>query len=207
MINYLFYSNDYCHLCLENKTDTFICENCKNKIEYIDGVREIEDGICIYPVFYNNFIKNVIKKFKYEKDTYLVKPLAEMLYNYYCEKNLKIDYVSYVPMYSKDEYKRGYNQSKLLAEYFCKLSGLQMINVLNKNKSTKHQNKLSKKDRLINLTNSFETVTDVDLNEKNILIIDDIVTTGSTFKAISKEVKKYYNANLIFLAVASSKIE
>lgn len=207
MIKFLFHSNDYCHICLENKADTFICENCKSKIEYIDGLREIEDGICIYPVFYNNFIKNVIKKFKYEKDTYLVKPLAEMLYNYYCEKNLRIDYVSYIPMYSKDEYKRGYNQSKLLSEYFCELSGLELIDILDKNKSTKHQNKLSKKERMINLQNSFECVSTIDLNNKTVLFIDDIVTTGSTFSAISKEMKKHYKANLIFLAIASSKIE
>lgn len=207
MINYLFYSNDYCHLCLENKTDTYICEECKNKIEYIDGEREIEGGICMYPIFYSNFIKDAIKKFKYEKNTFLVKPFAEMLYNYYCEKKLEVDYVSYIPMYSKDEYNRGYNQSKLLAEYFCKLTGLELVELLIKNKSTKHQNKLTKKDRMRNLENSFECIISNNINGKNILFIDDIVTTGSTFNAISNEIKKHYDANIMFLALASSKID
>lgn len=207
MINYLFYSNDYCHMCLENKTQTYICEECNEKIEYVDGIREIEDGICIYPIFYSNFIKDIIKKFKYEKNTFLVKPLAEILYNYYCEKNLKVDYVSYIPMYAKDEYNRGYNQSKLLAEYFCKLTGLEIVHILKKNKSTKHQNKLTKKERLINLANSFECIHETKINGKTVLLIDDIVTTGSTFNAVSREVKKHYDANLIFLAIASSKIE
>lgn len=207
MIDYIFFSNEYCYLCKENKTKTYICKECNEKIEYINGYREIKNGICLYPVFYNNFIKDIIKKFKYNKDTYLVKPISEILYNFYIEKDLEIDYISYIPMFAEDEYKRGYNQSLLMAKYFSKITGIEVIEILSKTRSTKHQNKLEKKDRFINLIDSFKMSSKIDIGNKNILIIDDIVTTGSTFNAVSEEILKSYNCKLTFLALSSSRLE
>lgn len=206
MIDYIFYSKDYCHICLENKTKNYICKDCIERFEFIDGIKILDEGICLYPLFYNNFIKKYIKKFKYEDCTYLVKPFTEILYKFLIKKDLNIDYISFVPMYFKDEYKRGYNQLKILGKYLSYMLEIPMIEILKKNKSTKHQNKLDRKERLNNLKQSFETVKDLDINSKTILIVDDVVTTGSTFNAISKEIKINYDCEIIFLALASSDI-
>lgn len=207
MLQYLFYSQEYCHLCLETKSETFICQDCQERLVYVNGDRELEYGECFYPLFYNNFIKSKIKQFKYKSDTYLVKPFVEILYNFVNQSNLKFDYISFIPMYIKDEYKRGYNQSYLLAKYLAKALDKPIIDILSKSKATKHQNKLDRKERLHNLENAFQIKRLEGLNSKTILLVDDLVTTGSTLNVVSKLILENYDLNLIYLVLASSKVE
>lgn len=207
MIENLFFSNKYCLLCLENKTNSYICENCLNRLEYIDGEKELENGICIYPLFYNNFIKEIIHKLKYEKKSYIFKAINEILYNYIKFKKIDFDYISYVPMYHQDEFERGYNQSKLMAEFLSKSLDKPLIDLASKVNSTKNQNKLHKNQRILNLKNSFQVNLNLKIENKKVLIVDDLVTTGSTFNTLSDEIKKIYKLNFIFLALASSQID
>lgn len=205
--DYIFFSSKYCTVCKENKSKDLICDECIEKLEYIDGYKELEDGICLYPLFYNKFTKEIIKRYKYYNETHLAKVFSNILYDFFIKKDINIDYISYIPMYKSDEYERGYNQSYLLANELSKKMGIDLIDITVKIKSTKHQNKLNRKERLENLSDSLEIIKDLDINNKNILVIDDIVTTGSTFNSFSKEVLDEYDLNLIYLAIASSKIE
>lgn len=206
MLKYLFYSKDYCHLCLENKANTIICDDCRDRLKFVNTSRKLEEGPCLYPLFYNNFIKDKIKKFKYENSTYLAKAFVEILYEFILEENLDFDYISYISMYKKDEYDRGYNQSKLLAELLATKFDKKLVNLADKIKTTKHQNKLDKEERKTNLQGAYSVRPGLDLENKTILIVDDLVTTGSTFSSIGKIVKEEYNCNLIFLALASSRL-
>lgn len=207
MIDFLFFSNNYCHLCLEKKATELICEDCKERLNYVNGKKELSNGICHYPLFYNNYIKGIIKRFKYKSDTYLIKPLSKILYDFIIEKEIEFDYITYIPMYYKDEFDRGYNQSKLLAERLSLLTGKEIVELVKKTKSTKHQNKLTKYERLKNLENGFEVLECDYIEHSKLLIIDDLVTTGSTFNTVSNEIKKYYNLEYVFLAVTSSKLD
>lgn len=207
MIDLLFFSKDYCHFCLNNLADNFICEDCKERLVYVNGKKELCNGICYYPLFYNNYIKEIIKRFKYKSDTYLIKPLAGILYKFINDKNIEFDYISYIPMYHKDEFERGYNQSKILAEILSDLTGKKLIKIIEKIRSTKHQNKLTKLERLNNLETVFEAIKLEELRNKKLLIIDDLVTTGSTFNTVSNEIKKLNDIEFIFLAITSSKLE
>lgn len=61
--------------------------------------------------------------------------MVQLLFDFYNDKKLQIDYISYIPMYYKDEYKRAYNQSKLLAEYFSKSTNIECISIIEKIKA------------------------------------------------------------------------
>lgn len=205
--DYLFYSDEYCKVCLNEKSESNICSTCIERLEFISSKRELELGVCYYPLFYNNFMREIIRKFKYEKATYLAKPLVEILYKFYKSLKLEFDYVTYVPMYANDEYERGYNQSYYLAEKFSKLSGIKLISIVNKVKKTKHQNKIDRNERVKNLSDSFKTIKGMDINGSKVLIIDDLVTTGSTLNIISNVINDIYNLELTFMAITSSKVE
>lgn len=207
MIDYLFYSNEYCKFCLENKTSTNICKICYERLEFIDGIKHTSLGNAYYPLFYNNFIKDIIKRFKYSSKTHLVKPLAEVLYNFYLSKNFNYDYISFVPMTTKDEFERGYNQSYLLAKELSKLLNVGIVDLAEKVKITKHQNKLDIVSRKINLKNSFKVYNKLEIDNKFILVIDDLVTTGETFTTLAKEVSKTYNVKIDLLVICSSHID
>lgn len=204
--DFIFYGKGYCNICLEEKTEDIICKNCKDTLDYVGERTKLKYGECFYPYFYNNYMKSIIRRFKFEKSTYLSIPLAKLLIDEIEKKNLKyFDYITYIPMYYKDEFKRGYNQSKLLAKEISKHFGIPLISSVKKIKRSKEQNKLNKNDRKNNLKNCFKLIDGVDISG-HLLIVDDLVTTGSTFNEFSKVIKENFDVSINYLVVASSHI-
>ena len=206
--DFLFYKQDSCHICLNEVTSNYICPSCLDNFEFTDGSFDLDQDKVYYPLFYNNFLKEIIRKYKFEKQTYLVKPLALILFEYIKTKKelLEADYISYVPMDKKSEFSRGYNQAKLLAEELGKYLGLPVIELFQKTKKTKEQNKLSVQERKINLKSSFAVINPCQIKDKRIILIDDLVTTGNTLKSAKRVIEKNYQLNLSFLVLSSSRI-
>lgn len=209
ILDYLFYNQRICHICKEEYTDKIICDDCLSKLEFIDGNFEFDEKIVYYPMFYNNFLKDTIKKYKFQGYTYLVKPLSLILLDYYKKKfaNVNIDYVTYIPMDKKSEFKRSYNQVRLLAEEFSKLTGIEVIELIEKTRCTKEQNKLSIEQRKHNLKSSFRAIGNLDISGKTILLLDDLVTTGNTLRTASEVIERSYEVDLIFMTLTSSKLD
>ena len=117
-----------------------------------------------------------------------------------------IDLIMYMPSHRKKEAKRGYNQSELLATHIGKQLNMEVShNNLIKIRHTKDQNKLDRIQRLNNLSNSFKVKNRDEIRDKRILLIDDIITTGTTMGECSKELIKNEAREVIGLALTSSK--
>lgn len=207
--DYIFFNKSYCLLCKENKSKAYICPDCISKFDFVDGRRSIEESFVYYPLFYNNYIKELIKEFKFEKATYLAKPLALILGSYIKKKpDLQgFKYISYIPMDRKSEYNRGYNQAKLLAKEISNYYPCKVIDLCQKIKITKEQNKSDFASRRQNLKGSFMTLDfDIEKNAK-VLVIDDVVTSGSTLGEFYRSIRENYDLDITFLVLASSKVE
>lgn len=177
------------------KASTQFCTTCKGRLIFLDKCRSVYD--------YKKPVSVLIKNFKYYNARYLCDLFAEGLVNLYLKNYLNVDGVVYVPMSSKAEKKRGYNQSKLLAQEFCKRTGIMLLDCLEKNKETVRQATLSKEARIKNLKKAFR-VTDKKLVEgKSVVIIDDVSTTGSTGEALAECLKRAKATNVYLLTVAS----
>jgi predicted amidophosphoribosyltransferase len=103
-------------------------------------------------------------------------------------------------MHPKKLKKRGYNQAEMIAIGVSEILNVEiqtegLLKILN----TKTQTKKSKFDRWINVERSFDSSKDVVITNKNILLIDDVVTTGATLEACSSSLHKMGN-NKISLA-------
>lgn len=194
LFDLFFYNEKYCFFCKEEKSyKYFLCKDClDNLITYDVGIYNDYDKIelkkeIVY--FYKGIIKNKIREFKFEDGVYLKKPLGALLYKFLNKELLnKIDYIAYVPSSKRKILIRGYNHSKLLAIEISKYSKKPLFENLKKIKNTKTQHFLSLEERRTNLKNAF--LVDVDLTDKNILLIDDIHTSGSTVYECYKELKK-----------------
>lgn len=95
--------------------------------------------------------------------------------------------ITAVPLSAQKLQKRGFNQSELLAQEAAKILGLPFKQVVKKVKETQSQVGLTRKKRLENVRGAFATSTP--LTGKNILVIDDIITTGATLKEVAKTLK------------------
>ena len=90
--------------------------------------------------------------------------------------------VAPVPLHWYKENKRGFNQSSLLGKSFAQSLGLDYLDCLKRTRYTKSQTKLRGKDRYQNIKSAFSLDSKFMIHDSEILLIDDVWTTGSTMK-------------------------
>ena len=210
--NLLFIPEYICLLCKENLGDysKYICNDCKELIEFIHREVDLDlnniNGI-YYSIQYNRFIKEKIHSFKFQGKSYLYKPFGEILVETIKVKKLKekVNAVAFVPLHRRKEGLRGYNQSKLLAQYVRDNINLPLLDKhLVKTRWTMDQNKLTKFEREENLIGAFKTMNHKDFKGKDILLIDDIITTGTTMEECGKVLLEGGAKTVTGLALTSS---
>jgi len=106
---------------------------------------------------YTPEVQQLIKSFKYQSNQKLVNvfiPHFLTLFQQYCQKNDSM-IITGIPMFFLQKWKRGYNQSYLLAQELAKEINTPFYPILSKHRYTKHQAELARERRLINLKNSF----------------------------------------------------
>lgn len=189
--NLIFPSRGLCLICKEeDKSGRHMCKDCSEKLEIVNGEIELNSPYiknAYYSVFYNRFIREAIKDYKYKGKNYLYKALAELMIDTIGEYDLKADNIMYIPMHRRKEAIRGYNQAALLALHISRTLNIPLIeDNLVKHKSTKDQSHSDKYDRSKNLMGSFKLTKPFEVRGKEILLIDDIVTTGATMEEVSK---------------------
>lgn len=210
--NFLFPEKNICLFCKDYVDDEgkHICKNCTDLIDFIH--REIDFNSpylqkIYYSVVYNRFIRENIHSFKFNGKNYMYKAFGDMLLQTIYNKELikKIDIVAFVPMHRSKKAKRGYNQCELLAKYVSKAIEKPLLkNSLIKIKNTKEQNKLGMLERRTNLKGAFKAIYPKAFAAKEILLIDDIITTGATMEEISKVLIESGAKKVYGLAITSS---
>lgn len=175
--------------------DENYCSTCKGVLTQIDRARSA--------FIYKPPISSLIWRAKYFNAKYLLEMFSDYLAAYYFKFYFNSDYLCYVPMTRKAEYKRGYNQSKVLAEYVSEKTGVPVANVTVKVKETKKQVSLNAKLRRKNLTEAFKIIDKKSIKDKVLLIIDDVTTTGATGEALAEKLKKAGAKRVELLTIAS----
>lgn len=97
-----------------------------------------------------------------------------------------IDFIVPLPMHFIKQARRGYNQTDRIAEGLSKSSGLPVIKALKMIRQRKTQTSLTQVQRLQNAKSLFEVKKGIALNGKNVLLVDDICTTGATMGSAAK---------------------
>lgn len=170
-----------------------MCDECYNELSFSDiNANRIIQGVNIYSCgMYEKNLQKLIRGLKYHKQKELSFYLAKFMYEYFSRLNLNNNFqVVPVPLHKNRIKKRKYNHMELVAEEFCKLSGcIPNFDLIKRIKDTKPQYKLSKIQRMENLSEAFFVDKSKDLGLP-VLIMDDICTTGSTFEEMINRLKK-----------------
>lgn len=191
-----------CYLCKGRSNNFEIHDNCKKDVYY--------DKIIILSHYKNKVISKLIKDLKF----YNKKDIAEDFWNYLSElffeneiyKNTDNYIIIFPPMWFFKKLKRWYNHSEILAKIISKNTNIKLWKgYIKKIKATRQQSKLSRQDRLLNLNNSFKIKDNKidNIDKKTFIIIDDVISTGSTINEISKILKEKWAEKIIWLIVAS----
>ncbi|MBR2290259.1 MAG: ComF family protein [Clostridia bacterium] len=192
------------------KEGKIICKDCLEKISHRYLFQKVYDDWFDY-VFCGSFYKGVMRakihSFKFHQRAYLYKYFIEAcLYSPKMKKFLKgYDLIAYVPMHYKKEQKRGYNQAKLLAEELGRKLDIPVMECLEKKVENKTQSSLSEAERSKNVEKVYSFKNDRDIQGKNMILVDDILTTGATIRACSKILKQNGAGKVCAFAIAKTE--
>ena len=195
-----------CYFCGSSKESSRMCSKCYDTLEFtpFETDRTILNSKVYACSYYQGNMQKLIRGLKYHRQRELAffqaKFMWEYLQNITEERNF---IVIPVPLAKERQKQRHYNHMELVAEDFCKLSGMKYnFDLIKRIKNTKPQYRLKRKERIENLKNAF-IVNPSELPKSPILLIDDICTTGSTFESIILELNKNNIYNITCLATAT----
>lgn len=202
----LFPEHFTCELCGIEIFDGRFCSDCLATLTFnggctcpVCGRKTPRDGICpeckallpqykkaVSALVYEGGALKLIYKFKDGRHGYLKDCFAELL-----DEKLSdlppFDAIAYIPMTAKSERKRGYNQSRLLAEAISERTEKPVVHALKKERETPVQKGLTRAERAKNLAGSFFVCDRPSVKGKRILLVDDVLTTGATADEVSKK--------------------
>lgn len=234
LLEFVYPENISCIICDNpiKKSNTYsLCRDCFNEIHFIlDGCikcgkpiinhslekQDIEGcSYCLRKSFYfdkaiscieySDISKKMILGFKYNNKTYMSRCIADIMKEKLSIEQIKFDFIVYVPIHKKRFKKRGFNQSEKIAKYLSKIIDIPVLDCIGRKNNTRMLYKLSKEERYNELKNAFVAKSNInELKNKNILLVDDIFTTGSTANEISK-LLKLWGVNKVFIITLLTK--
>jgi ComF family protein len=164
-----------CPVCRERASSSLgCCQDCASDLFQL----MLQDDLLALGV-YSGRLEKAVRAFKFHGVRRLSTLFASELAKAVKQSGWKVDAVCPVPLHWTRRLERGYNQSVLITKPLAKELGLAYAPLLRRVKRTKQQAKLSKLERVSNVEDAFISKS----CRGNILLIDDVVTSGATTKA------------------------
>jgi len=190
-----------------SKGEHGLCASCNESLPFTDDFGK-QDGefydFCIAPLYYKDFVRKSILRYKFSGASAYAETYGRLLAKCIREcPDAKYDIITWVPLSTKRERSRGYDQAMLLALATALELDDVAVETLKKHKDVQAQSELGGKDeRSANISGAYE-VTDTELIAgKRVLIIDDVVTTGSTLNECAKKLLSTGASSVICAALA-----
>jgi competence protein ComFC len=138
---------------------------------------------------FDDYYKTLIHRIKYDKKIPLGKLLAKSLGEVIAKEKefIGCDLVIPVPLHRARKRERGFNQSEILAEGISKSLNITFSrNILRRTKNTKDQTHLNAQQRQENVRNAFKVALQETVIGKNVILVDDVMTTGATLNECAR---------------------
>ena len=171
-----------------------ICPRCARTKTHFDRA--------FSPCAYEGTIKELIHEFKYKGKDYLGKTLGRILSDFIREYSLPIAYLDCVvpvPLHKTRLREREFNQAQILSEHIAREFKKSVLDdALIRNRFTQTQTELKPQMRFSNVKGSFSVQRKNAIENKNILLVDDVLTTSATASEAALALKNA-GANIVFV--------
>ena len=222
--DFVFPQKLYCNCCGKyiNQTRTYgLCDHCIRHMSFkITDLKSSENNkyfnAAAAAMGYGLYERQLIFGLKYNGHTHLAREIADILYDalisQMAEKRespwLLDDFIVPVPIHKQKLKVRGFNQTEKIGEHLSKRTGIPSFgNALVRTRTTEAQRGLSASERARNMKDAFEVNPKAVsmIKGKNILLLDDIYTTGATAVSCAETLLEAGAARVDFLALLSAK--
>lgn len=214
-----FFLPRFCPACKVklDSSEIVVCRNCFSEIklaeperlmdEYIRkfaGGKIITDFISLFVFEKDKTLQHIIHALKYENrfkiGFFLGSELGKVYSNLF--EDWKIDVIIPIPLHRLKQAERGFNQSSYIAKGLSRQLKIKYSSqIIKRNRYTESQTTLDIKERELNMSGAFSLKSRSRIDNKSILLIDDVITTGATISECGKVLleggaKKVYAASV-----------
>jgi len=186
----------FCYRCGRHleKPIKNICPDCVRKELHFDRA--------FSPCVYEGAVKELIHAFKYQGKDYLGATLSRLMLEFIKEYNVPIDLLDFIvpiPLHRTRLREREFNQAEILSNYIAQEFNKRIApDTLRRLRHTRTQTELEIEERLANVKGSFSVTKNDQIKGKNILLVDDVLTTGATSSEAAYALKNA-GANIVFV--------
>lgn len=189
-----------CLRCLDTLPKTNFHLHANNPIEKIFWGRiALASATAQYYFTKESMMQHLMHQFKYKGNKEVGIYLGKLMGWAMAESNRfsTIDVLIPLPLHKSKEHKRGYNQATTLCEGISSVLNRPVWkNIVIRPEQTETQTKKGRIQRWQNMKGKFELVNDTAIEDKHVLLVDDVVTTGATLEACGQELLKAKNIQL-----------
>lgn len=175
----------------------FRCANCAQREIYFEAT------VAAYRS--RGIVRKILLDFKYGRQMYLRHLVGRWLCAALNDSRLRgqnFDVIVPVPLHPARQRQRGFNQAELLAEVLNAHMSIKQMSILRRIRFTKTQTAFDRAERMENLRNAFRLRRGADVRGLRVLLVDDVLTTGSTLSECARVLKEA-GAQSIFAATAA----
>ena len=189
--------------------DNWLCDKCSfewNNKKYINYLK-IEGkfyNVLTYLFVYQD-IRDLLLQYKFKNKAYMYNTFVNFILQdkNLCAKLMLYDIIIPVPMSKVKKASRGYNQTELISKKLAQMLNIEYENkCLVKKKVNKTQSSLNEKQRFENVKGVFGIENSNIIKNKNVILFDDIVTTGATVNECARILKEAGAKKICVLAIA-----
>lgn len=170
-----------------------LCPECQSKLPWLSGAAaeqtvELTEG-CVSVVEYDERVKKAIHGFKFHGKSARSEAFGLLIAQCVREQDLTAEMVTWPPLSKRRLRKRGYDQAQLLAEKVGKELGLPVARTLQKKHRPAQSGLDGEAQRRANVLGAYAAINTETFRGKRLLLIDDVVTTGSTLSECAKTLR------------------
>jgi competence protein ComFC len=198
----------FCHALLKPGEEDGVCGKCEKSLPYTSG-SDIKQKMpfiseCCAPLYYEGSVRQSLLRYKFGQCTGYAEIYGGLVSECICE-NLggQFDVVSWVPLSRARKKKRGYDQAYLIAASVGRRLDMPVVPTLKKVKNVKAQSSTgSAEKRRANISGAYAVIDVQSVSGKRILLVDDIITTGSTLSECARTLQMAGAGTITAAAVA-----
>ena len=173
----------FCGRILERGEDR-MCVLCRRDLPWADGPGPAPEGcdLCLSPLHYRDGVRRAVHRYKFKGGAGLAGLYGELMAQCLSgRRDGADDLATWVPLHPKRRKRRGYDQAELLARRAAELCGIPAEATLEKVRVTDVQSQQAvEADRRANVEGAYRALPGLDLTGRRVVLVDDVVTTGST---------------------------
>lgn len=201
------HEQNLCLNCLHGLPKTYFWDYPTNPIDKLFWGRLNVRSACAFLHFEKaSNVQNLLHRFKYKGQSAIGLELGKAFAQILVDKNwfADVDVIVPIPLHPSKEMRRGYNQSAYIADGMGEVFDVKVRNhALKRLVASESQTRKSRFDRAENVDRVFDVVDINSIRGKNVLLVDDVVTTGATLEAAGHAIL-HAGANRLYIATLAT---